>query len=109
MRPDTSPSPVPSEEVYPSCQTTLWQIGQWRCEYWRPEGRWRGSALRLLRGDSLVRTVKFGLRAREQSVAWRTAVVKHPTMRPAAFVNGDEDGVRSFPEPTTIATTELGK
>ena len=70
------------EEVYPSCETTLWQLGQWRCEYWRPEGKWRGSLLRLFRGARLVRTVHFGLRAREQSQAWRAAVREDPDRDP---------------------------
>jgi len=95
MRPDLSASAGPSEKVYPGCQTTLWEIGEWRCEYWRAEGRWRGGSLRLLRGGRLVRTVGFGLRAREQSRAWRAAVVEHPTVNPPAFVDGDEDGSRS--------------
>jgi len=98
MRPDTSGSTGPSEEVYPSCQTTLWEIGQWRCEYWRPEGQWRGSSLRLFRAGRLVRTVGFGLRAREQSRAWRAAVVERPTVSPPAFADGNEDGVDPEPE-----------
>ena len=57
----------------------------------------------------MVRTVEFGLRARKQSLAWRAAVVEHPITGPAAFVDGDEDGVRSFPEATTIVTNELRK
>lgn len=70
------------ERVYPSCETTLWQIGQWRCDYWRREGEWRGSSLRLFRGARLVRTVEFGLQAREQSLAWRVAVRKDPNHDP---------------------------
>jgi hypothetical protein len=83
MKPETPSSETPSEDVYPSCETTLWQIGHWRCEYWRPEGRWRGSSLRLFRADRLVKTVAFGLRAREQSRAWRVAVRDHPNVSPA--------------------------
>ena len=99
-----SPPPAPSAEPeYPSCQTTLWQIGQWRCEYWRPEGRWRASSLRLFRGDRLVKTVGFGLHAREQSRAWRTAVREHPDATPAAAVTPNDDGVGP-PAEGTIAT-----
>jgi hypothetical protein len=84
-------SATPPEDVYPSCETTLWQIGQWRCEYWRPEGRWHGSSLRLFRADRLVRTVEFGLRAREQSNAWRIAVRERPTMSPGYLVDETDD------------------
>jgi hypothetical protein len=103
---ETSRSTVPFEDMYPSCQTTLWEIGQWRCEYWRPEGRWRGSSLRLFQGVHLVRTVRFGLHAQEQSRAWRAAVVGHPTVSPAGFGDGDgdEDGVQSLADPTEIPT-----
>ena len=100
------PVDPPVEEVYPSCQTTLWEIGQWRCEYWRPEGRWRGSSLRLFRGGRLVRTVGFGLHAQEQSRAWRAAVVEHPTVSPPTFVDADEDGLRSRSESAAIGTTD---
>ena len=94
-------SAPPPEEVFPSCETTLWQIGQWRCEYWRPEGQWRGSSLRLFRGDRLIRTVEFGLRAREQSNAWRIAVREHPTMSPGDLVdeNENDDAVRALRQP----------
>jgi hypothetical protein len=70
------------EQVYPGCETTLWQIGQWRCVYWRPEGEWGGSLLRLFRGIRMVRTVEFGLHAREQAEAWRAAVRKDPNHDP---------------------------
>lgn len=110
VRPDSSPSAAPSEEKeYPSCQTTLWQIGRWRCEYWRPEGRWRGSSLRLFRGDRLVRTVGFGLRAREQSLTWRASVINYPTTDPAAFVDGNDDEALPPTQPTSIGTNKLQK
>lgn len=98
---DTSQVDNPLETVYPSCQTTIWQIGQWRCEYWRPEGRWGGSSLRLFQGERLVRTARFGLRAREQSHAWRAAAVEHPTTSPpAVVVDGDQDDARPVSDPT---------
>ena len=94
---DPSPSTVPTECVYPSCQTTLWEIGQWRCEYWRPEGRWEGSSLRLFQAGRLVRSVRFGLRASEQSGAWRAAAAEHATARPPVVVEGDEGAVVGLP------------
>jgi hypothetical protein len=69
-------------QVYPGCETTLWQIGQWRCDYWRPEGEWCGSLLRLFLGARMVRTVEFGLHAREQAEAWRVAVRRDPNHDP---------------------------
>ena len=61
----------------------MWQIGQWRCDYWRPEGQWRGGSLRLFCETRLVRTVAFGSRAHEQSRAWQTAVRENPDCEPA--------------------------
>ena len=90
-----SRSTVPTEKVYPSCQTTLWEIGQWRCEYWRPEGRWEGSSLRLFQAGRLVKSVRFGLRAREQSHAWRAAATEHPSVSPPVRIDGDEDASTS--------------
>lgn len=83
----------PSDDEYPGCETTLWQIGQWRCEYWRPQGPWRGSSLRLFREDRLVRTIDFGLRAMEQSRAWREAAIDRPNMIPADLVDRNDDDV----------------
>ena len=71
-----------SDEPYPSCETTLWRIGQWRCDYWRPQGEWRGGSIRLFRNDRLVRTAAFGLVAREQSSAWQLAVRERPEQDP---------------------------
>jgi hypothetical protein len=90
---DSSPPALSAEAEYPSCQTTVWQIGQWRCEYWRPEGRWRAGSLRLFRADRLIKTVGFGLHAREQSRAWRTAILERPDASTAAMVNGNDGGV----------------
>jgi hypothetical protein len=106
MRPETPPVATPPEDVYPSCETTLWQIGQWRCDYWRPEGRWSGSSLRLFRADRLVKAVQFGLRAREQSRAWRAAVRNHPNTTPADFVDENDGGVRPLPDPTAMAKSK---
>ena len=44
----------------------------------------------MFRADYLVRTVGFGLRAREQSLAWRVAVAKHPDTSPADSVKDGE-------------------
>ena len=44
----------------------------------------------MLRADHLVRTIRFGLRAREQSLAWRVAVGEHPDTKPADSVDNDE-------------------
>jgi hypothetical protein len=89
MRPKTEPLETTPEEVYPSCETTLWQIGQWRCVYWRAEGMWSGGSLRLFRGAQLARSVEFGLRAREQSSAWRVAVRENPNATPESGDPGD--------------------
>ena len=102
---DSSPPAPAAEAEYPSCQTTLWQIGQWRCEYWRPEGRWRGSSLRLFRADRLIKSVGFGLHAREQSHAWRTAVLEHPDASTATVVKGNDDGVGPPAEGATATGT----
>jgi hypothetical protein len=72
----------PGDEAYPACETTLWHIGQWRCDYWRPEGKWRGGSLRLFRNDRLVRTAVFGLAAQEQSDAWRLSIQEKPDHDP---------------------------
>jgi hypothetical protein len=89
VKPKAESLETPAEEVYPSCETTLWQIGQWRCLYWRPEGMWSSGSLRLFRGALMVRTVEFGLRAREQSRAWRVAVREHPNTTPESGDPGD--------------------
>jgi hypothetical protein len=80
-KPQPTP-PTTSEDSYPSCETTVWQLGQWRCEYWRPEGTWRGGSLRLFRGTRQVRIVPFGLVAKEQSQAWQAAVRARPENDP---------------------------
>ncbi len=78
-----SPTPTPAEdESYPSCETTLWQLGQWRCDYWRPAGTWCASSLKLFRGPRLVKAVGFGLDAWKQSKAWREAVRAQPDADP---------------------------
>jgi hypothetical protein len=102
-------SVTPPEDVYPSCETTLWQTGQWRCEYWRPEGRWHGSSLRLFRANRLIRTVEFGLRAREQSNAWRIAVGARPTMNPGYLVDENDDAVEAFRPPLATVKTHSSK
>jgi hypothetical protein len=84
--PKARPATRPPELTYPSCETTLWQIGVWRCDYWRPAGTWCGSSLRLLREGRLVRTVEFGLRAWEQSSAWRIAVRDKPEHDPRCLL-----------------------
>ena len=83
MRKPQAQSATPLEnEDYPSCETTLWQIGQWHCNYWRPAGRWRRGSLRLFRNGRLVRTAAFGLVANEQSTAWRLSVQQKPDNDP---------------------------
>ena len=80
--PKTQPLSPAMDPPYPSCETTLWQIGQWRCAYWRPAGQWRASSIRLFKNDRLVRTAAFGLGASEQSSAWRTAMQAKPEHDP---------------------------
>ena len=82
MRPKAPSLTTSPGQVYPGCETTLWQIGHWRCDYWRPEGEWCGSVLRLFRGVRMVRTVEFGLHARERAEAWRAAVCRDPNHDP---------------------------
>ena len=81
-KPEAQSAPPLEDEVYPSCETTLWHIGQWRCDYWRPAGQWHRGSLRLFRNDRLVRTAAFGLAANAQSAAWRLSVRQKPDNDP---------------------------
>ena len=81
-KPKAESGPPLENEDCPSCETTLWHVGQWRCDYWRPAGRWRRGTLRLFRNDRLVTTAAFGLAANEQSTAWRLSVQQKPDNDP---------------------------
>jgi hypothetical protein len=81
-KPKAQSGPPLENEDCPSCETTLWHVGQWRCDYWRPAGRWRRGTLRLFRNDRLVTTAAFGLAANEQSTAWRLSVQQEPDNDP---------------------------
>ena len=81
-RKTTTPATPPDDSTYPTCETTLWQIGQWRCVYWRPAGEWGAASIRLFRAERLVRTAAFGLAASKQSSEWRLAVQARPDQDP---------------------------